>query len=197
VIKVLYDGELSSERKASSVTLIETDRHYVLVDTSSKDVRDIIVARLNELGLKPKDIDVVINTHAHPGHVGNNDLFKNAKIYASPNERVEKCKGHLIYLDRCDCFEFNPVCEFVDEEIRVINTPGHTWGSISVVYGDYVVAGDAVPLKKNVLEGVVPESVDDIAARSSLKRIKMLNKNIVTGHDGILHRVSKRCCCGL
>jgi len=186
VIKVLYDGELSSERKASSVTFIETDKHRILVDTSSKDMGDFIIAKLNELGLKPKDIDVVINTHAHPGHIGSNNLFVNAKIYASPNERVEKCRGHLIYPDRCCGFEFIPVCDFEDDEIRVINTPGHTWGSISVVYGDYVIAGDAVPLKKNVLKSVVPESVDDIAARSSLKRIKMLNKNIVTGHDGVV-----------
>jgi glyoxylase-like metal-dependent hydrolase (beta-lactamase superfamily II) len=187
VIRLVYEGELGMERKASSVTLIETSRHNVLVDTSSRDVADLIIAKLAEIGVDAKDIDVIINTHLHSGHTGNNSLFKNARIYASPNECVERCRGYLIYPDRYAGFAFNSIDEFDDDEIQIINTPGHTWGSISVVYGDYIIAGDAVPLRKNVLEGEIPKSVDDIAARSSLKRIRMLKKNVVTGHEGIVY----------
>lgn len=186
VIKVIFEGEVSP-RKASSVTLIETSEHCILVDTSSKEVEDIIVAELAEIGLSMEDIDAVINTHLHPDHTGNNDLFRKATVYASPNECVEKYDGRLVYPDRYAKFTFTPVKEFEDEEIQVMNTPGHTWGSISVVYGDCIIVGDAAPTKKNLLEDLIPECVDYLAAKGSLKRIKMLGKNVVTGHEGIIH----------
>ena len=115
------------------------------------------------------------------------NVFADAKVYASPNECVERCRGQLIYPDRCINLPFTSINEFEDDEIRILNTPGHTWGSISVVYGDYVIAGDTVPTRKVLLEGAIPKSVDDIAVRSSLKRIRMLRKNVVTGHEGIVY----------
>ena len=185
MLKVVFEGD--ANLKASSVTLIETSKHRILVDTSSKVVRDVIVERLAELGFSTDDIDVVINTHLHSGHTGNNEIFKNAKVFASPHECVEKCKGCLLYFDRYTKFLFTPISELEDEEVMILNTPGHTWGSLSVVYEDYIIAGDAIPLKANAIEGIVPKCVDERYAKSSIRRIKMLGKNIITGHEGVLY----------
>ena len=179
MLKVLFEGG-----KGSSVTLIETSKHNILVNTSSRDLRDVIIKRLEEEGLSVDDIDVVINTHLHPGHTGNNELFRNATIYASPNECVERCMGCLIYSHAQ--FKLTPVRELDDDEITIINTPGHTWGSISVLYRDYIIVGDAVPNREALISRKLARCVDEISARSSLNRIIRLGKNIITGHDGII-----------
>jgi len=178
MLKVLFEGG-----KGSSVTLIETSKHNILVDTSSKDMKELIVRRLEEEGFDLRDIDVIVNTHLHAGHTGNNDLFPKAKIYASPHECVGRCRGCLIYTHE---FKYIPAKELDDDEIVIMNTPGHTWGSISVIYDEFVVVGDAIP-DRSVLESrKLTICVDEISARSSLNRILRLGKKIVTGHDGII-----------
>ncbi|EHP87433.1 MBL fold metallo-hydrolase [Methanotorris formicicus] len=193
MIKLLYKGELIREdetiRKASSsVTLIQTENHNIIVDTSTKDKRELIIEELKKLNLEPKDIDVVINTHRHYDHIENNDLFENAVVYASPQECINECLGCKLYSGSDEVNEFEPIEKFRDDEVIILKTPGHTWGSISVVYGNYIVAGDAVPLKDNALLDIPPAvRVDYRSAKGSLRRIKLLKKNIITGHDGIVY----------
>src|SRR5450756_1484895 len=53
--------------------LIETGRHIVLVDTGAGEysrTSGAIQARLKMAGIRPKDVDTVILTHAHPDHIG-------------------------------------------------------------------------------------------------------------------------------
>jgi glyoxylase-like metal-dependent hydrolase (beta-lactamase superfamily II) len=171
MIKVLYDGSLTREGTkivdaSSSVVLIKTKKHNIIIDTSSRDKRNLIIEELHKMGLKPEDIDIVINTHDHWDHVENNDLFKNAKLIT-----------------------YNNYKEMDDEEIKIIETPGHTWDSISVIYDDYIVVGDASPLKDNILNDIEPKlNVDEKLALNTLKKIKSLKKNIITGHEGIYYK---------
>ena len=79
--------------------------------------------------------------------------------------------------------------ELIDPEIEIIETPGHTMDSISVIYEDYLISGDASPLKNNILNDRAPGVFVDLElALNSLKRIRSLQKNIITGHDGILYK---------
>ena len=68
--------------------LIETGRHVVLVDTGAGEYSrssGAIQARLEVAGIRPKDVDTVILTHAHPDHIGGAiDLFGRP---AFPNAR--------------------------------------------------------------------------------------------------------------
>jgi len=71
----LEDRHLPSDEVVSPYTclLIETGRHVVLVDTGAGDVSSTsgaIQARLDMAGVRPKDVDTVITTHAHPDHIG-------------------------------------------------------------------------------------------------------------------------------
>jgi glyoxylase-like metal-dependent hydrolase (beta-lactamase superfamily II) len=53
--------------------LIETGRHTVLVDTGAGEYSrsaGAIQGRLEVAGIRPKDVDTVILTHAHPDHIG-------------------------------------------------------------------------------------------------------------------------------
>ena len=73
--QALEDRGLPSESVLSPYTclLIETGRHVVLVDTGageSSQTAGAIRARLEMEGIRPKDIDTVILSHAHPDHIG-------------------------------------------------------------------------------------------------------------------------------
>jgi glyoxylase-like metal-dependent hydrolase (beta-lactamase superfamily II) len=53
--------------------LVETGRHVMLVDTGlgeASRTSGAIVARLEMAGIRPKDVDTVLLTHAHPDHIG-------------------------------------------------------------------------------------------------------------------------------
>ncbi len=170
MLKLLYEGDLKREGNkiidaSSSVVLIRTKNNNIIVDTSSKSKRDLIIKELEKEGLSCDDITVVINTHDHWDHVENNDLFKNAKIIT-----------------------FNNYKNFKDDEIEIIETPGHTFDSISVIHGDYIVVGDACPLKDNILNEIEPKlNVDEKLALNTLKNIKKMGKHIITGHEGIYY----------
>src|SRR4051794_40348962 len=75
--------------------LIETGRHVVLVDTGageSTQTSGAIVARLEVAGVRPRDVDTVILSHAHPDHVGGavgaggRPVFPNARHILSDAE---------------------------------------------------------------------------------------------------------------
>jgi len=151
---------------SSSVTYIETNRNKIVIDTSYNSKMNEIIDYFKNKNIDLSEIKYVINTHNHFDHISNNKLFKNAKI-----------------IDRITFKDLN------DPEIQIIMTPGHTMDSISVIYRDYVISGDAVPLKNNILKEIPPGvHVDSNLALDSLKKIKKLNKNIITGHDGILYK---------
>jgi glyoxylase-like metal-dependent hydrolase (beta-lactamase superfamily II) len=181
MLKLLYEGILIREngiikKASSSSTLIITNNHNIIVDTSTRDMKDMIIKGLSELNLTLDDIDVVINTHLHYDHIENNSLFKNATFYASPKE--------FGFDDNFEDFR-----KLKDKEIEIIETPGHTYGSISVIYKDYVVVGDASPLRNNILKMIPPKlHVDEKLALESLKKIRELKKNVITGHEGIVYK---------
>ena len=118
MLKLLYEGELIREndvikKASSSVTLIQTKSHNIIVDTSTKDKRELIIEELRKLNLEPKDIDVVINTHRHQDHIENNDLFEHATIYASAQECVVECDGCKLYSNIDEIDEFTQLKNFM------------------------------------------------------------------------------------
>jgi N-acyl homoserine lactone hydrolase len=147
----------------SSVTLISTGTLRIIVDTGLKGEEKIILGSLAERGLNPEDIDSVINTHAHQDHTGNNFVFARAKVL-SPKEGDVIAPG-----------------------VKIIDTPGHTMDSISVVVESQnvvVLAGDALPTFSNYIKGVPPaHHVDRGMACRSLSRILQIADVVVPGHD--------------
>ncbi len=164
---------------SSSVTLIISDK-MIVVDTGSHDSRDVILSNLNQLGISRDDVEVVVNTHLHEDHTGNNDIFSNADVFAYHSGLRE---GYTLAKD-----------------VIVIETPGHTLDSISILCireKPLVIAGDALPTVNNYIKGLPPRiHRDRDLALKSMRKISRLAKIVVPGHgvpfsipDGIEARI--------
>ncbi len=168
------DGSISEAHSTS--TLIRADDVNIVVDTSSRQRRADVSTAFRQLKVLPKDVNIVVLTHTHSDHVGNIDMFPKAKLLIHKGEKGD-FRG----------------AKFVDEDmeiakgVKLVHTPGHTKGSMSVfVEADrrYVIAGDAVPLKDNFLKMVPPSlNYDMDLALESLKKIIDYADVVIPGHD--------------
>jgi N-acyl homoserine lactone hydrolase len=106
---------------------------------------------LAEHDLSPADVRIVINTHLHFDHCGQNAVFKHAPFYVQRKElerarREEKLTS--AWFDFAGArFELVDGDAEVADGVRVVATPGHTAGHQSVLVdtpdGGAVMIGDA------------------------------------------------------
>jgi N-acyl homoserine lactone hydrolase len=108
-------------------------------------VNRTVADALAEIDMSPADIDLVINTHLHFDHCGQNSVFTHAPCYVQRGE-LERAKVES--RDLYDWFGFmNARWELLDGDaeiapgISVLATPGHTSGHQSVL----VTVGDGQP----------------------------------------------------
>lgn len=66
--------------------LVEFSNMLVMIDTGNMFLKKELETNLQERGFKPSDIQIVINTHLHFDHCGNNYLFTNARFYVPEND---------------------------------------------------------------------------------------------------------------
>jgi glyoxylase-like metal-dependent hydrolase (beta-lactamase superfamily II) len=71
---------------SSTCVLAANDQHRVVIDTGLSIQEDTLLSALAHRGIAPADIDIVINTHLHVDHCGNNAVFPRAAIFASKAE---------------------------------------------------------------------------------------------------------------
>src|SRR5262249_23912982 len=157
---------------------------------------------LAELDMSPADIDLVINTHLHFDHCGQNAVFRHAPFYVQRAEldRMRREAGELY-----DWFGFMDArFELLDGDtevlpgLEVIATPGHTAGhQCVVVRGDDtfdLLIGDAAYTPAIYAEpaGKLPDgqAADVEAWRDSVRRIRSLTPERVhfCHHTDIVHR---------
>ena len=103
------------------------------------------------LDMSPADIDLVINTHLHFDHCGQNAVFRHAPFHV---QRAELERARRESPGLADWFDFAGArFELLDGDteivpgLSVITTPGHTIGHQSVLIqggdGDDLLIGDA------------------------------------------------------
>jgi N-acyl homoserine lactone hydrolase len=183
----------------------------VLVDTGvggpQEDLDDWRVVNrsvadaLAELDMSPADIGLVINTHLHFDHCGQNAVFKHAPFYVQRAEldRMRREAGELY-----DWFGFMDArFELLDGDaeilpgLSVVATPGHTVGHQCVVVrgdaGDDLLIGDAAytPRQYADPQGPLPDgqASDVLAWRDSVQRIYALAPERVhfCHHTDVVH----------
>lgn len=167
---IVRDGPLVLEAR-STATLVTRGERRLLVDTSGPQNRQLLSEALRSRGLAPSDIELVVLTHAHGDHEGNLDMFPQAKVIAHRAEGGEE-----------------PLESDVEiwEGVRLVHTPGHTPGSISVLVdaGEmFAIVGDAIPTEDNARKWVPPGHHYD--RRKAMGSMEMLIREadvVVPGH---------------
>src|SRR5215470_10974388 len=186
----------------------------VLVDTGVGGPEDVladwrvvntsVADALAEIDMSPADIDMVINTHLHFDHCGQNSVFRHAPCYV---QRAELARAKREDPELCHWFDFmNARFELLDGDtqivpgLEVLATPGHTSGHQSVVVTGVdgepdVLIGDAAyttaqfsgPPDDELPEG---QAADPAAWRASLGRIKSVQAaRVHFCHDtAVIHR---------
>jgi len=179
----------------------------VLVDTGAggpqkwlsdwRVVNRSVANALDELGMTPGDIGLVINTHLHFDHCGQNAVFKHAAFYV---QRAELDRARRDSPQLTDWFDFmNASFELLDGDaevlpgLNVIASPGHTIGhqSVLVESGDGqsdLLIGDAAYSPRQYAE---PER-DDIpegqaADLGTWRRSLQLLKSVEPGRVHFCH----------
>ena len=160
----------------SSVTLIRSEGLNILADTSLGVNRAILLQALQAQNLTPENINIIVNTHCHRDHVGNNEIFPQARIYA-----------HQACIQKHNFIKINSFPYSLTREIEIWETPGHSWDSITILVKldkVYAITGDAIPLKGNYENWIPPViHVDAARAIESMKRIAEIADIIIPGHD--------------
>jgi N-acyl homoserine lactone hydrolase len=157
------------------------------------------VTALEQVGVDERDVVAVINSHLHFDHCGQNEVFhhRGVPIYTHAAEiEVAQTFGYtapewaaipddLVRLVRGD--------EQVADGVRIIETPGHTPGHMSVVVetadGPVVIAGQCVYKTDEMVEQ--PVAADNMhddtfldVGQQSLERLLALTPcEVVVAHD--------------
>lgn len=179
---------------SGSVTLVKTDKN-ILIDTGllGFSIKEKIIQGLNKEGITKEQIDVIINTHLHHDHCGNNHLFRGKELIVHQKEILFAEKTYWPeYLDAnvypLGVHTIDKTLRIADD-VKIIETPGHTPGSISVMVktgeGYVLIAGDTVQTKDQFYSrslGIF--SCDKEALLKSLNKIAEMPLHlIIPGHD--------------
>ncbi len=183
--RLALDEKQSADRFVYSYILL--GEKICLIDAGVRGTAPQLQAYLKEIGRSPQEISTVFITHAHPDHIGGCLAIKkasSASFYAHPAdtpwiEDVERQYRERPILNFFELVEGPvPVNRELKEGdtllwdkgkmIRVLETPGHSLGSISFFYEEEgaLFTGDAVPAA-----GTIPIYVDPRASLQSIQKL--------------------------
>jgi N-acyl homoserine lactone hydrolase len=162
-------------------------------------VNRTVADALAELDMSPADIDLVVNTHLHFDHCGQNAVFRHAPCYV---QRAELLRAQREASELYEWFSFASArWELLDGDteivpgVSVVATPGHTVGhQCVVVSGSDLLIGDAAytpaVYADPALGERIPGQAADVAAfGSSLGRLRELAPERVhfCHHTDVVH----------
>ena len=175
----------------------ELPETYRKFHTTKRKPDQALKVQLQKHGTKPEDITLVINTHLHFDHCGNNASFRNAKFYVQAEElryayapdRFQKAAYLKEFFDgNLDYVPIHGKYRLTDN-IVLIPTPGHSIGHQSVLIKgerkNLVYCGDAAPLRENLekrnIPGVLYRADQALKSIDKLRSIK--NAAYIYSHD--------------
>lgn len=158
---------------------------------------------LAALELTPDDIDVLVLSHLHFDHAANAKLFDNSKTRLLVNRNEHEgafgidgpFKGAHLKSDYEGLnFELLDGDQEIAPGVSVIDTPGHTWGTMSLRVdlpegGTKIFTSDAVYLSDSwgppaIGAAIVWDSVQWLESVEKLRRIaEQTNAEVIFGHD--------------
>ena len=209
MVEILHGVHQVEGVNANSYLVVEEDGSLTLIDAGmSSGGKKILDYVKTTLAKQPRDLKMIVITHAHVDHIRGTLAMKKAtgaKIaiheldagYLAGTSQLPWPMGATGYLFRFFLLFFrvpkvNPEVRLNDNEIlpnsklRVVFTPGHTPGSITL-YDEtrkIVFVGDAILTRGGKLDGPPKQfTLDWAQAQSSIEKISALDFEVLlSGH---------------
>lgn len=181
------------------------DARLTLVDTGLPGGAARVLSFIRNLGRDPGELDYIIITHGHIDHAGGAAELRRltgARVAAHRDEGVRTEDGTLVLrgdlnrpsgplvqaMSRFGRFEPCPIDVAVSDGgllpcaggMRVVHTPGHTRGSISLMLEEsgILFVGDAIVSNRDRLSRPLPFGADRAESECSLARLAQLAFNV-------------------
>lgn len=143
----VFDNLFFVGNRQVSAWLLGTDDGYFLIDAMNNDsqAEEVIEAGIVNLGLDPRKIKYLLVTHAHGDHYGGQNYIATTygsrvamsdadwKLLEDPAQRIENPRWGPRPL-RDIVVEDGDTLSISGTEILIQETPGHTPGSISLIF---------------------------------------------------------------
>lgn len=135
------------------------------------------------LGLRVDDVVAVFLTHTHWDHAGGVNLFNNATLYVGEAEDLSRFSKRKTTAAR-----EGKTVRAGGLSVRVLETPGHTPGSVCYVVNDRILStGDTLRLNRGEIHPFPPQfNADPKQILRSIQKLARLEglERIVTSHSG-------------
>ncbi len=197
---VLYDTGCSPEAMSQRPPSLQNVLPFYCTEA------ELLENRLSEVGLRCKDVDIVVASHMHFDHVGNLPLFKDSKLLVPKADFA-----HALVVTHSDLGYIGPYFkstfaveglhyELVEEDmeilpgVEVVTLEGHVPGILGLVVhlknsGTIICPSDGIPTRMNY--GPPPrmpgEIYDSLGFERTIKKVRnlqrMYNAQIFYSHD--------------
>lgn len=175
----------------------------ILIDTGLEKDSGFLEKSLKELNLAPNDISKVLFTHGHVDHIGGAVLFPNAEFWMSKHDgdlvnkkdenfTVSKWFKQTCYPTLKNFYSHNQIFDFGDFSLKVIETPGHTKGSVCFYdeKNKLLFSGDTL-FEKSIGRYDLPTSNKEELKDSIEKLLKLDFNLLLPGHMDIVKENQK------
>ena len=195
-VELLFTGLAAEADKflfgTSTVAVVRVAGELIIFDTGPYAYRPILQGRLCRAGIDPAAVTKVVLSHLHWDNAANADLFSNAEILVHARElnAAETAGGRDWAIPEYTVralrkLRLRPVAEDTElaADVRIVELPGHTPGSIGLMVGRELLAGDAVGSAKEAVTARIAPAGDAQAAAESLTKALAMSDIIYPGHD--------------
>jgi glyoxylase-like metal-dependent hydrolase (beta-lactamase superfamily II) len=126
--------------------IIKGDYMNVMIDSGSDQNFPVLERGLRKIGMKVRDINLVINSHEHCDHIGANRYFQESAMIAAYRLAASKMISGDYYVTMYKGNDLNELpmrvhlwlenmtrIDLGNYTLRIFHTPGHTSGCISII----------------------------------------------------------------
>lgn len=127
--------------------VLKTAEGLICFDTGWR--KGVVASGFEALGLSPQAVTAVFLTHLHWDHARSAGLFRHADVFVGQHETPGQILKWLKPVGKLTRVTEGQILTVAGISIRVLETPGHTSGSVSYLAGErFLFSGDVICLRQ-------------------------------------------------